>query len=415
MLCLVMRKSLLLGALCAYTFGFSCAPIRAQQVPVALGQNTMQSGYDLLLEARALLKNGPNGEPSAAEKLSPDENLRRQRLAVARNAPALAKLRAALQAGIAVPTSNNTEVPDFTAFAGARELARQLYQEAAVRSADGDAMGAAQSGLTSLELGAQMSHGPLINSLVGIAIRAIGRRSLERNVARLDAAHSRQVARQIETTGAQMQTQTEMLRAEAEFGAHSIDQIFADFDDPQKRAQMQGDYNKDPTDEFSSALIDLMKLSPAAVKADYEAQFGKAIARASMPYAAQAAPIHGDIAYVNMSLDVITSPSSRFNFERDIVSDRLLSAALQLHAAKLESGQYPATFDAGVDPFSPTLAPLTYKRAGDAYVLYSVGPDGKDNDGAEIQTIFIDEETGAKTVSDRLTPDSTGDIVAPVL
>ncbi len=55
------------------------------------------------------------------------------------------------------------------------------------------------------------------------------------------------------------------------------------------------------------------------------------------------------------------------------------------------------------------------KRAGDAFVLYSVGPDGIDNDGAEIQTVLTDRETGARRVTDRLSPDSTGDIVAPVL
>lgn len=412
-----MKKSLLLGALYACTFGFVCAPTYAQDAPIAPTQVAVESGYDLFLEAQKLLKvAGPNGEPSAAEKLAPAENLRRQRLAVARNAPALAKLRAALNAGIAAPTTNNAEVPGFMALASARELARQLYQEAAVRAADSDAMGAAQSGLDALRLGAHMSHGPLINDLVGIAIGAIARKSLEQNVGKLDAAQSREVARQLETIGGQMQTQTQMLRAEEKFGVKSVDQLYADFADPKKRAQMQADFEKD-SNAFDGAMLDLMKLSPAAVKADYQAQMDKAVARASMPYAvaAQAAPIRGDIAYTNLSLDVITSPPARFNIEKDILSNRLLAAALRLHAAKLESGTYPQTFDTDIDPFSPTLAPLIYKRAGDSYFLYSVGPDGKDDGGAEIQTVITDDETGAKTVSDRLMPTSTGDIVAPVL
>lgn len=409
-----MKKFLLLGALCACTFGASCAPVHAQDAPTIPAQVAAKSGYDLLLEARGLIKAGPNGEPSAVEKLAPAENLRRQRLAVARNAPALTKLRAALNVGIAAPVTNNTEVPNFTAFAGAREL----YQEAAVRAADGDAMGAAQSGLGSLQLGAQMSHGPLINDLVGIAIGAIARKSLEQYVGKLDAAQSREVARQIEIIGGQMQTQTQMLRAEEKFGVQSIDQLFADFADPKKRAQMQADFEKDAdTDAFDGAMLDSMKLSPTTVKADYQAQIDKAVARASMPYfaASQAAPIRSDIAYTNLSLDVIASPPARFNIEKDIVSNRLLAAALRLHAAKLETGQYPETFDAPVDPFSPTLAPLIYQRTGDSYTLYSVGPDGKDNGGAEIQTVITDDETGAKTVGRFLMPDSTGDISAPVL
>ena len=411
-----MQKFLLVGALCAVTFGSVCPHVRAQTAPLANAQTAPASGYDLLLEARALIKAGPNGSPSVAEQLAPAENLRRQRLAAARNAPALAKLRAALALGITVPFPKDSEdVGGFSVFASSRELARQLYQQAAVRAADGDALGAAQSSLDSLKLGAQISHGPLINSLVGIAVCAIARKSLGQHAAQLDAAQSRAVAEQIETISAQIQTQTQMLRAEEKFGMQSIAQTFAQWNDPKKRAKLQTELNVD--DEYNRATRAMLKLSVADVQADYRAQFDKAIARAAQSYfaEAQAAPIRGDIASVNLTLDVIVNSSTRFNFERDDLNNRLLAATLRLHAIKLETGQYPATFDAGVDPFSPDLAPLIYKRAGNSYVLYSVGPDGKDQDGAEIQTLITDDETGVKSVSDRLTPDSTGDITAPVL
>ena len=119
--------------------------------------------------------------------------------------------------------------------------------------------------------------------------------------------------------------------------------------------------------------------------------------------------------YANMSAEILLMPITRFNSERNTLSNRLLAAALRLRAIKLESGVYPETFEAGIDPFSPTLAPLIYQREGESYVSYSVGPDGKDDNGTEIQTQVTDQKTGAKSVSNRLQPESFGDIVAPVL
>jgi hypothetical protein len=56
----------------------------------AFAQETPPNGYDTLIAAGKLILPGENGAPSTSDaNLSPQENLRRQRLAVARNAPAL--------------------------------------------------------------------------------------------------------------------------------------------------------------------------------------------------------------------------------------------------------------------------------------------------------------------------------------
>ncbi len=417
-----MKKSFIIGALCAALL--LCGALLffvafANHAPFALPVFAQtKSGYDLLLEARALMKDGPNGSPSATEILAPAENLRRQRLAVARNAPALAKLRVALKANIKVPVpqSPNDFAGIFPVFASAREFARQLAQEAAVRAADGNAMGAVQSNLDALELGAQMNHGTLVSGMVGIAVSAIGRAHLEKYAPLLDASQSREVARQMDEIGGKMQTMTQMLQAEQAYGLRLTRQIFADMDDPQKHAQMQEDINGGAA-KYNQAMNAMLKLPLAQVETEYQAQFARAIELADKPYfaATQAAPLNSDIAYVNLTLGVIAAPSIRFMLERNTVSNRLLADSLRLHAVKLETGVYPETFDAETDPLSPTLAPLIYKHVGDSYVLYSVGPDGVDNNGAQIQTLFTDSETGAKTVSKYLMFDSTGDIMAPIL
>ena len=381
---------------------------------------TTKSGYDLLLEAQKLLKlDGPNGEPTSAEKLAPDENLRRQRLAVARNAPALAKLREALNVGIATPPDIATGVGiPFQIYASAREMARQLNQEAAVAAADGDAMGAAQSDLTALRLGAQISRGSMIQELVGVAIAALARKSFGQHASLLNAAQSREVAGQWQQVLDKMPTYTEVLRDEEKTQLAFMRQNIAGLNDPKQRAQAQAQLDGGKLDEDDAKLMrQMLALSPAEIEADYHAIFDKAVARAATPYfaAIKSEPIQGANPVTNMTADMLNGSALRFSIERDIIANRELVAALKLHAAKLESGQYPATFDAGVDPFSPTLAPLIYKRAGDSYVLYSVGPDGKDENGAEIQTLLTNDATGVKSVSDRLTPASTGDIVAPIL
>ncbi len=378
------------------------------------------SGYGLLIEAQKLLKlDGPNGEPTAAEKLAPDENLRRQRLAVARNAPALAKLREALNAGIVTPPDIVNDVAgNFVVYAAAREMARQLYQEAAVRAADGDAMGAARSDLTALRLGAQISRGSMIQELVGVAISAIARKSFAQHASLLNAAQSREVAGQWQQVLDQMPTYTEVLRDEEKSQLVFMRQNITGLSEPKQRAEAQAQLDKGELSEDDAKLMrQMLALSPAEIEADFHTIFDKAVERAATPYfsATKAEPIKGANSVTDITAGLLNSPALRFSIERDIIANRLLVAALKLHATKLESGQYPETFDAGVDPFSPDLAPLIYKRAGDSYVLYSVGPDGKDENGAEIQTVLTNDATGAKSVSDRLTPGSTGDIVAPVL
>ena len=424
-----MFKFLLLGALCACLV---CAPVRAQDVAPA--DVAAASGAQLFAEARALIVDGPNGEPLATEKLAPDENLRLQRLSVARNAPALAKSRAALRAYIVLPAFDDA-TPDkalshFDSINAVRNFARHLAQEAAVRAADGDALGAAQSSLDALELSSQAARGPIINALVGVATTAIARRSLTQNASGLNAAQLRQVAAQWEKISGTFPTYAQTLRDEEQLNLRLTYQNtaadIAQWSDPvamaqaeaeMKEARAEGEFSDEEWKEANESFAQVKGLTFADITAETRAIFDGALARANQPYfvARTQAPLRGKNPLAELSAQLLNNANSRFPSERNIVNNRELVAALRLRAAKLESGGYPATFDAGTDPFSPTLAPLIYKRAGDSYVLYSVGPDGKDDNGAEIQTLTTNDETGAKTVSDRLAPESTGDILAPIL
>lgn len=79
----------------------------------------------------------------------------------------------------------------------------------------------------------------------------------------------------------------------------------------------------------------------------------------------------------------------------------LLADALELRVIRLETQFYPATFQTAPDPFGDNSS-LLYRRTGESYALYSVGPNGID-DGARP----VDKKQGAQLLA-------TGDIVAPI-
>jgi len=171
--------------------GVLLIPVQAQTP--AGGQNaprqTDKSGYELLIEAGKLI----SPDYSIYEKIPAAEKLKKQRLIVARNAPALQRLREALQKPIEVPlTKNVAEVPALRVGARVRELARQLDLESDVRFADGDYAGAMDSKLDSIELGIAFQNGPVLASLVGVAMESIGRRDI--------ALESRTTARRSDST-----------------------------------------------------------------------------------------------------------------------------------------------------------------------------------------------------------------------
>ncbi|MBI2301159.1 MAG: hypothetical protein HYU66_19805 [Armatimonadetes bacterium] len=97
--------------------------------------------------------------------------------------------------------------------------------------------------------------------------------------------------------------------------------------------------------------------------------------------------------------------------------DGMLATALALQAWSLEHGRPPARLHQLVpgylrrlpdDPFAEGQ-PFRYRREGAGYVLWSVGPDGKDDGGRP-----IDDTTKTGRARHYVMPESRGDIVAGV-
>jgi hypothetical protein len=107
---------------------------------------------------------------------------------------------------------------------------------------------------------------------------------------------------------------------------------------------------------------------------------------------------------------------SWFTHVRNRANNALFLVEFALRAYRVERGRYPDRLDQLVpgalvrvpdDPFA-LKGQLRYRRKGDSYVLYSVGPDGKDDSGKAIQAAH--PAGGFHTVE----ADSTGDMVAGV-
>ena len=159
------------------------------------------------------------------------------------------------------------------------------------------------------------------------------------------------------------------------------------------------------------------------IMASYTAYMDQAIANTRRPYAAHliAPAIPTDL----VSQVLLASYTNGWAEELDShTQNGLLLTALALHTYKLEHGAYPPNLAALVpcylqavpnDPFALS-GPLRYRRTGAKYLLYSVGPDGKDDDG----TAIFDKTKPAPTDLGKGDPryltdeNSRGDIVAGV-
>jgi len=259
-------------------------------------------------------------------------------------------------------------------------------------------------------MGASIGRGSLIAGLVGIAVEAIGAKNADKVAAHLDIAGCRAAKTSLEIIELRRATLAQILRDEQRYSLQLETGYLAD-------AKKQKDLKPDPDGELPFATakdIEQVKaLSVEQLARDNARLFDALVANANLPYsnAEPVLPPENEVNPFTRGTYLWAAGSYRLNFERPIVQNRLLHAAFELRAQKLNLGEYPAQFVAPIDPFSPGAKPLIYKKTASSYLLYSVGPNGKDDGGAKIQTVIKDEVTGATTISAMLTPDSTGDVV----
>jgi hypothetical protein len=168
---------------------------------------------------------------------------------------------------------------------------------------------------------------------------------------------------------------------------------------------------------------EVQQLDGRTVLADHAAYLDQLIQAARSPYAERVKDPSPPADIVARLLSPDTS-HQRVKFVNSEAQNKLLIVALALRAYRVEHGSYPAKLSALIptylsslpgDPFAAS-GPLRYKPSSPGYIMYSVGPDGKDDGGKPI----LDSSQPAPEIaglSDRrylVTEDSTGDVVGGV-
>ena len=270
-----------------------------------------------------------------------------------------------------------------------RELARGKTIEAKEWKSRGQWNRAMGSALETVEMGHDIERGaPLIGGLVGVAITHIGAASGADVPPHLSAKEAAQNARRLETLMAGSVGLSAILREE-------------------KRA-IQINVLSRKTGFIASVLR-----PPHRVAASVGTMIDAFIAQVDKPFPAQTIPPKPAgwfAAEAAMLYPIFTRAS--FNWARRTATEQQLLLRLALRAYRLDNGAYPQNL-ARLAPHYLAHVPLDpfgrgawrYKREGDSYLAWSIGPDGKDDGGTSIKP----RKAGKRIV---IYQDSAGDTVA---
>lgn len=345
------------------------------------------NGFDLYVAAAtATTRVKPEVGPASDTDMVTDPKIRAQRYSLARktawlntNAKAFALFNQALKTPTLAPPwrSFNTLTPGY---ARLRQMARDKTIESDARWMRGDYDGALRSSLDTVQMGHDMRRGGvLITDLVGIAIGAIGRSATGDTVERLNANQAKNAARRLEMLLGKRWNLDQVLTEEKRTGQAGMMEVFRTQNWRSPNAIMAGDK---PTLAERWRVLTIPKQQ---IIDDIGANYDRQIANARLPYAQKGTP---ETDYNNpFVFDELTSV--RINDARDLTGDRMLMLRLALRAYELENGAYPPNLKSLVpnylnavpaDPFGNGES-LRYKISGKTYILWSIGPDEKD-DGA---------------------------------
>ncbi|MHB0936522.1 MAG: hypothetical protein ACYDCO_18630 [Armatimonadota bacterium] len=311
------------------------------------------------------------------EHIKTDADPATQHRLMRQNARALALLRKGFSSPFRMPRDLTEDI----CLQHARHavlFTRLLRMEHDLRSADGDWAGAAHCTLDAIQLSAQfLSAGQSDLADGGLILSSANLDNLWRDIPHLKAPDARAIAKRLMAITARQPSCAECMEE------HLWLKVTLLYDTVEVK---YADTTKEDEQDAREALRRTTQHYIRYVQAS--------IANARLPYPKQQRMPRppSDIRKLMdvTEVDFLSTSSLRFTEQR--ATANLLTAALGLHAYSLERGQYPDQVQALVpsyfasvpaDPFAIN-APLRYRRTGETYLLYSVGPDGRDDGGAAI-------------------------------
>ena len=387
------------------------------------------NGWDFINQAVKAKKTGPGGSPwNYKLDAEPPSDLALMRAYVGKNDEVFRLLREGFQhASFRIPNRLPFDAGDFpVGNARLREIGRLLKQKSRVAFADKNLDEAANSALDAVQLGILTARGGVvIDALTGIAIESIGRGELKALAPHLSAAQLREVTQRLASIETQRVWYADTLVEEKWSGVAYIQELLSQPEWRKFRSNAVFDKVMKAAFEWDDKTVILMKkTSDRQIQLNFTKAMDVAIAGARLPFAQHIEPKtpSGDpfsaLMFSNAGKKIF-----RVSFERAATQNRLLLTQLALQAYRAETGAFPNDLqaltpkyvpNAPFDPFAPDK-PLHYRRDGAAYLLYSIGPDGVDDNGTPIDNKPPLVEAITESTRRQILAGSTGDVLAEAL
>jgi len=290
-------------------------------------------------------------------------------------------------------SDNSCPIPvDF----GMRTIVRLFAKESATKAANEDWAGAANSALDGMRLGQDISHGSISDMLIGRSIQAIASQSLRNIFDHVDAKTAKTIVARLADIYSQKIDYADVLQAEKHQGLWFF-----------KELATSADWRKEAHVSSAKSLAEL--------KNEYVVAMDELVANARLPYPWRETSIPAAKEPFNQTtLGLFSDPKYvKSGLTQGIplairqTQSTFILVEFALRAYRLDHHHYPQTLselapnylrEVPEDPFS-AHQPLHYKITGKGYMLYSIGPDGRDNGGKQV-------------LEKRIDADSRGDIVA---
>lgn len=312
----------------------------------------------------------------------------------------------------------------FDRLGNARQLARYNWVRCDAYAAQGKYALAVDKALNMWEYGLKMQHNAtLVGTLGGFAVEAISRQPVDDNIAHLNSSEAAQAAKRMERMQTWRPSFYDMLIEErASFLATIVPRIVEQTREEARSLQREtayerGEYNFEPEDKPDFRLLaPVINWSARKMAYEYLNATQHLLSTADRPWSqrhfqlpAETPPQHRDL------INVIAK--GRFNFVRSDVALQIFKTRLALHAYRKANGVYPASLNQLVPAYLSKIPtdgfadgkPMLYRREGQRYKLWSVGPDGRNDNARPIVT--PDARPKARFL---VSPDSQGDFVASV-
>ncbi|MGO8673214.1 MAG: hypothetical protein ACLQVD_17880 [Capsulimonadaceae bacterium] len=351
------------------------------------------------------------------------------------NAAALARLRTGLSHAYSNPHVDT--LADATPYyAKFLELGRLLVVA-------GDAVGkrgqwdpAAADYLDAIKLGEDIQHGsPLAGTVYGIEIEAMARRALWLPALRMESASALAAAARMAEIQAGHCRYVDTLQVEKGVWGRTITALAAD---PKWPANVSAYFKQHstPPDDVTGGLIPaapekaldpakLASLSVTDLTRSADSYFDHLIAMSAAPYTPDVT-----VAAPADPLNAYYAQGARFAKARVLsmaseTENSLLLVALALRAYNEDNDHtYPDSLDSLVPKYLPRIpedlfaagAPLKYRTDTPRFLVWSVGPDGVDDNATPIDNANAAGAGSTMSTAQRLKvlPESRGDIVAGV-